>query len=109
MTKQGIRVGDSVLVRCEVFGMTQGSTHLCHPGVGLPGNSLVSVDKVDIVSVEQKFRLGDNVQFKDSADYGKIVALSPDGVEPKQAWVQVVGKWPLATRDLRSLTRLETK
>lgn len=96
------RVGDSVLVRLAVVDSVDDVARVGVEGFLIP----VRVDNFDIVAVEPVFKVGDNVKYKDSQEYGKIVALSPDGHEPKQAWIQVVGKWPLlVTRDLRSLTR----
>lgn len=94
------RPGDSVLVRLAVTSIgPAGDARAVISGVPFP------ISDLDIVAVEPVFKVGDNVKYKDSQEYGKIVALSPDGHEPKQAWIQVVGKWPLVTRDLRSLTR----
>lgn len=99
------RIGDSVLVRFEVVGMTEGSTKNLYPGIKLPtGMATAALDKLDVVSVEQVFRTGDWVQDKTGSDYGQITAIA-DG----HAWVKVVGRDRPTTRDLRSVTRMDRK
>ncbi len=100
------RVGDSVLVRCKVI-QSNGSIV---PSVEFD-NITVKIDKLDIVSVEQVFRVGDRVRLlrcESNYNVGKISALSPTGHEPQQAWITIDGQFPLQTRDVRSLERLDS-
>lgn len=97
------RVGDTVLIRCEVSNPSGG-----YHGVYING-VFVNLDRVVIDHVTQSFRIGDFVQHKNEKHLsGKIVALSPADITPVQAWVQCPGV-SLQTIDLRVLTRLETK
>lgn len=96
-----IRVGDSVLVRCEVVSSSDGDAiKLCNGGAKFSFNGL------DIVSVEQEFRVGDYYKAKDSVDNGQIINLSPKGFEPRLAWVKSVRSERLTTRDIRSMIRV---
>lgn len=102
------RIGDSVLARFEVVGTTLGSTHNLYPGICCDG-VLTRLEKLDIVSVEQEFRVGDFVQKKDEQFSGCIIALTPASVTPPKAWVNGQDDMGVRTCDLRSLTRLEVK
>lgn len=104
------RIDDSVLVRFKVVPTTQGSTWNLYPGIAVDGKP-IKLDKLDIVSVEQEFRVGDRVRLlrcESNYNVGEISALSPAGHEPLQAWIKIDGQFPLATRDVRSLERLDS-
>lgn len=103
------RVGDYVHIRCKLINTTEGSTSNLYPGVQLPGpgNPKVELKNLDVVKVEQGFRKGDWVKYKDGDSTGEIVHISPESIEPVQAWIKLAGKETLATRDVRSVYRIE--
>ena len=98
---KSIRRGDSVLVRCPIGECTAFGAGVQFPTL----QQLVPLDKCDIVAVEQSYRVGDRVEMK--LVQGEIIALSPEGVEPPQAWVKVAGEWPVRTWIVKEMRRID--
>jgi hypothetical protein len=100
--KSKLRVCDTVLVRGHVT--TDGRIAFAD-GEFEP----IAAGKLDIVSVEQAFRIGDRVKIESYVphDLGEIVALSSGEVDPPQAWVKISGTWSMTTFRLKDLRRLD--
>lgn len=105
--KSSVRIGDTVLIRYEVVPTTQGSTRDLYPGVSIvPGAPPFALDRLDVVSVTQGHRIGDNVTFDLGKRGGEIVALSPAEIEPQQAWIKSPTDTMFVSRPVKSLKRV---
>lgn len=77
-----IRIGDTVLIRCEVVPTTEGSTRNLYPGFRVTkGGQVIKPDGVEVASVEHEIRVGDDVT--DGKQVGKVIAIYED-----HAWVK---------------------
>lgn len=106
------RTGDIVQIRVRVEWRDVNSSIVVvalPPYATGPGRFALRDDQV--AKIEPVFIKGDRVEWREggAADpvCGKIVALSPEGCDPPQAWVKVDGRWPLATKVLSELTRVD--
>jgi hypothetical protein len=105
-TKENIRPGDTVLIRCKAVPTTEGSTRELYPGVRIvEGASIVPVGILDVVSVEHAFRIGDSIAFDGAEEFGQIVALWPSGPDPISAWVKTTDS-KLVTAELKYMQRV---